>query len=156
MQIVRIGESFGRWDELLSLILSSFAYMDDMIDPPSSAYRLTPVSLAQKAAEESAFVALDGGILVGCIFLKPEPDALYVGKLAVATAYQNKGIGRLLMHVAEEAAQALQRPVLRLETRIELTGNHEAFARLGFRKTAERSHPGFTRTTFIEMRKDLA
>ncbi|MGK6314480.1 GNAT family N-acetyltransferase [Neorhizobium sp. DT-125] len=155
MEIIRISEDFGRWDELLALILSSFAYMDGVIDPPSSAHRLTPASLAQKAHDEIAFAANKDGRLVGCIFLKPEPGSLYLGKLAIAPAHQGKGIGRRLLAVAEDAAKENGLPALRLETRIELAGNHATFARWGFTKTAENSHPGFTRVTSIEMQKRI-
>ncbi|MGO7418170.1 GNAT family N-acetyltransferase, partial [Rhizobium ruizarguesonis] len=34
--------------------------------------------------------------------------------------------------------------------------NHAVFAAWGFSRTAEKSHPGFARTTFVEMRKVLA
>ena len=34
--------------------------------------------------------------------------------------------------------------------------SHATFAAWGFERTAEKSHPGFTRVTFIEMRKALA
>ncbi len=155
MTIDRIGADFERWDELLALILSSFAYMDDRIDPPSSAHRLTLQSLADKAAAEVAFAAYDGGNLLGCIFLRPESDCLYVGKLAIAPAAQGKGVGRQLLAAAEQVAGELSLPALRLETRIELVENHAVFARWGFIKTAENAHPGFTRTTSIEMRKQL-
>ena len=72
-EIVRIGEEFDRWQELLALIVSSFAYMDGVIDPPSSAHRLTLENLAEKARAEIAFVALDGDEIVGCLFCRPEP-----------------------------------------------------------------------------------
>lgn len=153
--IVRIDGSFGRWDELLALILSSFAYMDDVINPPSSAHRLTLASLAQKAIGEIAFVATEENRLVGCMFLKPEAECLYVGKLAVAPGQQGKGVGRRLLAIAENTAHSLNLSTLRLETRVELVGNHTTFGRWGFQKTAEKSHPGFDRVTFIEMRKTL-
>jgi N-acetylglutamate synthase-like GNAT family acetyltransferase len=156
IEIVRIDAGFGRWDELMALIRSSFAYMDGVIDPPSSAHRLTLASLAQKSVDEIAYVASENGRLVGCVFLKPEADCLYVGKLAVAPGQQGKGIGRQLLAVAETIAGERQLCVLRLETRIELTGNHDTFGRWGFEKTAEKSHAGFDRVTFIEMRKVLA
>ncbi|AXV17457.1 GNAT family N-acetyltransferase [Neorhizobium sp. SOG26] len=156
MDIVRIDESFSRWDELLALILSSFAYMEGVIDPPSSATRLTLAALAYKARDEIAFVAVEGERLVGCIFCRPEPESLYVGKFAVSPSHQGKGIGAKLLAVAEEVAREKGLPRLRLETRIELTDNHATFARWGFVKTAETSHPGFTRTTTIEMQKQLA
>ncbi|CDZ26154.1 Acetyltransferase, N-acetylglutamate synthase [Neorhizobium galegae bv. officinalis] len=155
IEIARIDEAFGRWDELLALILASFAYMDGVIDPPSSAHRLTLASLARKAGDEIAFAAIENGTLAGCVFCKPEPGFLYIGKLAIAPASQGKGIGRRLLAVAEGVARENGLPVLRLETRIELTANHATFARWGFAKTAENSHPGFTRITSIEMQKRL-
>ena len=154
--IVPISEDFGRWDQLLALILSSFAYMDEVIDPPSSAHRLTLASLAQKAREEIGFAAIEDGKLVGCVFCKIEPSSLYVGKLAIAPSHQRKGLGRRLLAVAEEIARKNGLSALRLETRIELTGNHLAFSKWGFEKTAENSHPGYDRVTSIEMRKRLA
>ncbi|WP_117193105.1 GNAT family N-acetyltransferase [Rhizobium terrae] len=156
MDIIRIDERFGRWDELLALILSSFAYMDGVIEPPSSAHRLTLASLAQKARDEIAFAAVEDGGLVGCVFCKPETDFLYLGKLAIAPAHQGRGVGRRLLAIAEEIARDRELSALRLETRIELAGNHATFARWGFEKTAENSHAGFTRVTSIEMQKRLA
>lgn len=152
----RIDGSFTRWGELLDLIQTSFAYMDGRIDPPSSAIHLTAESLAEKAKAEIAYAVEDGGNLAACIFLRPETECLYVGKLAVRPSAQGKGVGRRLLATAEEVARDLGLPALRLDTRIELVDNHSTFAAWGFAKTKERSHPGFTRVTFIEMRKALA
>jgi len=154
--IAKIGEEFSRWQELLALIMSSFAYMDGVIDPPSSAHRLTLENLAEKARVEIAFVALDGDEIVGCLFCRPEPPAcLYVGKLCVSPNAQGKGIGSVLLEQAEALARELALPALRLETRIELIANHAKFAAWGFVKTAENAHPGYSRTTSIEMTKFL-
>ncbi|PKA41973.1 GNAT family N-acetyltransferase [Rhizobium sullae] len=156
MRIVRIDESFSRWNELLQLILSSFAYMNGRINPPSSALSLTLQSLAEKATNEIGYVALEDEDLLGCMFLRPEPECLYLGKLAVAPKAQGKSVGRKLLQLAEAIAKARSLPTLRLDTRIELTDNHTVFAAWGFEKTAEKSHPGFDRVTYIEMRKVLA
>ena len=151
-----IRPDFADWQGLLALIMDSFAYMDGVIDPPSSAHRLTLETLAQKARDEIAFLAHDGEMLVGCIFLKPEPhDCLYVGKLAVSPQAQGRGIGRRLLQLAQAEAARLGLKELRLETRIELVANHASFSAWGFEKTAEKAHPGFQRPTFIEMRKRL-
>jgi GNAT superfamily N-acetyltransferase len=152
----RINDGFDRWDALLDLILTSFAYMNGRIDPPSSALALTAETLKTKAFSEIAYVAFDGEQLVGCIFCRPEMESLYVGKLAVLPAAQGKGIGKRLLGLAETTARELGRKALRLETRIELTDNHATFAAWGFRKTAENRHAGFDRTTSIEMRKAIA
>lgn len=149
-------ENFDRWEALLQLILKSFSYMDGVIDPPSSARRLTLQSLKDKAASEIGFVATTEGELSGCIFCRPEPpDVLYIGKLAVLPEMQAKGLGRQLLTAAEGVAVTSGAKRLRLETRIELSGNHATFARWGFVKSAERSHPGYERVTFIEMVKLL-
>ncbi|MBB3593005.1 N-acetylglutamate synthase-like GNAT family acetyltransferase [Rhizobium sp. BK529] len=151
----RIDGSFARWSELLHLIRASFAYMDGRIDPPSSAIRLTVESLTEKAKAEIAYAVENDGWLTGCMFLRPEADCLYIGKLAVLPSAQGKGIGRRLLDIAEETARDLDLPALRLETRVELVDNHSTFSAWGFARTAEKSHPGFTRTTFVEMRKTL-
>ncbi|KSV82338.1 MULTISPECIES: GNAT family N-acetyltransferase [Sinorhizobium/Ensifer group] len=155
MQIFRIDEAFDRYEELLALILGAFSYMDERIDPPSSAHALNIELLRQKIADEIAFGVRDGERLVGCIFCKPEDDCLYIGKLAVAPETQGKGIGRLLLAEAEATARALKLPALRLLTRIELIDNHRAFAAWGFVQSGTMCHPGFTRPTAIEMRKTL-
>lgn len=153
--IQRLNGSFDRWDELLDLILTSFAYMDGRIDPPSSAHALTPRSLREKALNEIGYVALDGNKIAGCVFCRAEPDSLYIGKLAVLPETQGKGIGKRLLTYAEAEARKRGLAILRLETRIELVDNHATFTAWGFTKIAENRHAGFDRTTSIEMRKFL-
>ncbi|ASY58835.1 GNAT family N-acetyltransferase [Sinorhizobium sp. CCBAU 05631] len=155
METLRLDPGFDRYEELLALILKSFASMDGRIDPPSSAHALTVESLRQKSRDEVGFVVADGADLLGCVFLKPEPDCLYIGKLAIDPGHQGKGLGRQLLTAAEETARSLGLPALRLQTRIELTENHATFAAWGFVETGRSAHPGFTRPTSIEMRKML-
>ncbi|MGO8396419.1 GNAT family N-acetyltransferase, partial [Rhizobium ruizarguesonis] len=85
--------TFTRWDELLALILSSFASMNGRIDPQSSALKLTTESLSENSRAEIGHVAIDGEKLIGCLFLRPETYCLYVGKLAVLPEAQGKGLG---------------------------------------------------------------
>jgi predicted N-acetyltransferase YhbS len=101
IRIERIGAGFSRWQELLNLIHASFCYMDGLIDPPSSAHRLTTDGLRDKAREEIGLVAFDGDAILGCAFLAERADHIYLGKLAVAPALQGRGIGRALMAAAE-------------------------------------------------------
>ncbi|WGW03163.1 GNAT family N-acetyltransferase [Tropicibacter oceani] len=145
---------FCDWPGLHRLIMDSFAYMDGVIDPPSSAHQLTPEILARKAQDEHLY--LSGDPLTGCGFFAPRPDALYIGKLAIAPGAQGRGLGRAFVAQAEALARDLSLPKLQLETRIELTANHAAFAALGFVTTAHKAHPGFDRPTSITMEKPLA
>lgn len=147
---------FDRWVDLLDLVRRSFATMDGVIDPPSSVHRLTPATLAEKAARETVLLALVGGRLAGCVFLADRGSDVYVGKLAVEPGMQGKGIGRRLMDAAEHHALGLGRTALELQARVELTGNQAAFARLGFREAGRTAHDGFDRPTSVTMRKELA
>ena len=134
LSIARIAAGFDRWDDVLALIMRAFAFMDGVIDPPSSAHLLTADTLRDKAGRETGFVALDGDRIVGCVFALERADDLYVGKLAVAPDRQGQGIGRRLMRAVERLALDRGKAALELQTRIELTANHAAFARLGFTK----------------------
>ena len=133
--------------------MRAFAFMDGVIDPPSSAHLLTVDVLRDKALHETGFVALDGDRIVGCVFALERADDFYVGKLAVAPDCQGQGIGRRLMRAVERLAVDRGKAALDLQTRIELTANHAAFARLGFHETERTAHEGYDRPTSITMRK---
>lgn len=154
--IAPMPPGFAAWDDLLALIGRAFAPMDGVIDPPSSALALTPASLRDKAGQETVFLAHAGARLAGCLFMAARADRFYLGKLAVDPAMQRQGIGRRLVEAAEDAARQAGKPVLELQTRVELDANHRAFERLGFRETGRTAHPGFARPTSVTMRRDLA
>ncbi|WP_137929430.1 GNAT family N-acetyltransferase [Mesorhizobium comanense] len=156
VSITRIPAGFARWDEVLALILEAFAFMDGVIDPPSSAHRLSVDTLRMKADRETGFLALDKGRIVGCLFALERADDFYVGKLAVAPDRHGRGIGRKLMRAAEVLASGRGKPALELETRIELVTNHATFARLGFQETGRTAHEGYDKPTSITMRKSIS
>ena len=155
IEIGRATAGDTRWGELLALLHEAFEYQRARIDPPSSLYRLDAASLAQKAQEETLFVATDAGQLVGCAFARLERDCVYVGKVAVRPGWQGQGLGRRLMQAVECHALQTGRSVLELETRIELVENHATFAALGFVRTAEHAHAGYDRPTYVTMQKSL-
>lgn len=146
------ARDFSDWERVLRLILDAFAYMGPRIDPPSSALRLTPKSVQAHAESGTLLLAHRANDLVGCLFLHHKSDALYISKLAVSPTLQRAGVGRKLMEATRCEARRRGIGTLELETRIELTENHAAFARMGFIKTAETSHKGFDRPTSIVMR----
>ncbi|RWE68568.1 MAG: GNAT family N-acetyltransferase [Mesorhizobium sp.] len=155
ISIIGLPADFHRWDDLLALIRRAFAYMDGVIDPPSSAHLLSAGSLAGKAKKEMGFVAVENGRIVGCVFALERARDFYVGKLAVEPALQDQGVGARLMQAVEDLARARGKDAIELQTRIELTANHAAFARLGFRETGRTAHAGYDRPTSITMRKVL-
>jgi GNAT superfamily N-acetyltransferase len=148
----RAPADFADWHRVQALILDAFAPMEGRIDPPSSALRLTAESMAIDAANGALLLAELAGVPVGCIFVRPKNGVLYIGKLAVRPDLHGRGIGRTLVAAARAEARGLGLETLELQTRVELTENHAAFARMGFVKVGETAHPGFERPTSITMR----
>lgn len=134
---------------VLSLIRSSFAFMADRIDPPSSANRLTLHDIAQQAATAEVWVLEDLGNPIACVFLTPQDGQLYLGKLAVAESFRKQGLARQLVKHATARARSLGLTAVVLETRVELTENHAAFRAMGFMPDGERAHPGYDRPTTL-------
>lgn len=144
------------WGAVLRLLHENFAYMEARIDPPSSLHNLTAQHIADFACDEQLLVIEDqNGSPVACAFLTSKTNSIYVGKLAVAKQVRGRGYARQFFDYAEDCARSAGLAFLELETRIELTENHATFAKMGFVKTAETSHPGFDRPTSITMQKRL-
>jgi GNAT superfamily N-acetyltransferase len=129
--------------------------MEGRIDPPSSAHRLTVEDMAAQAATGAVWVVEDRARPIACLFGKVLGDTYYVGKLAVAETHRGRGLARLLIETAEAEARTHGLCSMELESRIELTENHAAFARMGFVRTGETAHDGYARPTSITMQKPL-
>jgi len=140
---------------ILNLIRAAFAYMDGVVDPPSSVHRLTEADLARHARDGEVWLIDELGVPLACMVLTPKPDRLYIGKLAVAAAHRRHGLGRQLLDHAALRARALGLGVLEMESRVELTGNHAAFAALGFQRTGETAHPGYDRPTSVTFQRQV-
>ena len=134
---------------VLALIQSSFAFMDGRIAPPSSAHRLTVADLARSAATGEVWVIEDPGLILACTVLTPRPDHLYLGKLAVDPSVRRQGLATQLVRRGLRQSRARGLAEVRLETRVELTENHQAFRAMGFAEVARTAHPGFDRPTSI-------
>lgn len=136
---------------VLQLIQREFAYMDGLIDPPSSMHRLTTDDLATGPGE--TWVA--GTPPVACVVMTPKPDVLYLGKLAVAAGERGRGLAGALLVQATFRARELGKQWLELETRIELVDNHRVFAALGFVETGRNAHAGYDVPTSITFRRPV-
>lgn len=143
------------WAELHALIHQAYAYMDGVIDPPSSLHRMSVADFAQKARDETLIVAKLDGQLTGCLFCRREQDWIYVGKVAVSPDHQGKGICKALFAHAFNLAKSQGCKGLELETRIELVKNHRTFEKLGFAKVGDNAHEGYDRPTSIRMRATI-
>jgi ribosomal protein S18 acetylase RimI-like enzyme len=138
--------------ETFALIRDSFAYMDGVIDPPSSMHALTLTDLT--AAPSELWVI--GQPIIACVILTPKPSALYIGKLSVAVSHRGQGLARMLIDLAETRAKALGLTHLELQTRVELVANQAAFIAMGFVEIARTAHTGYTRPTSITYQRKIA
>lgn len=145
----RIGVHDLALVQALGLIREAFAYMDGIIDPPSSVHRLTLAALQAPGTEVWAI----GRPIDACMVLTPKPTVLYVGKLAVAEQARRRRLGTILLNAAEERARELGLGYLELQTRVELTGNQAAFVAMGFAEVARTAHDGYARVTSITYRR---
>ena len=137
----------------LALIRAEFAFMDGRIDPPSSMHRLSGATILDQ--NEAGEVWVIGNPPCACIFLTPQADSLYLGKLAVAASARGTGLARRLIALAETRAQSLGLPALELSVRVELTENHAAFRALGFVETGRTAHKGYARPTSVTFRRPV-
>lgn len=146
-------EDHAQLTAVLSLIRRSFAYMDGRIDPPSSQHRLT-LGAVQDWARAGQLWTI-GAPAVACAVFQEKGDALYIGKLAVDAGQRGRGLARALLGRAATQAHLRGLSALELNTRIELSENHAAFARMGFEITARLAHSGYDRPTYVVMRRKI-
>lgn len=140
---------------LADLIVRAFAPYVGRLDPPPSAIKETPATIAARFADHVALIAESDAEPVGCVFLQHQGDAVYLSRVAVDAAWRGQGVARALLGAAEAAARDVGAAQLTLGVRVALPDNRRLFESCGFRLVAERSHPGYTITTSLDMAKTL-
>ena len=86
-------------------------------------------------------LALVADELAGLIETIEQPDHLLIENVAVAPAFQGKGLGRRLMAHAERLAVQRGRTEIRLYTNARFTENVALYRRLGYRIDREETGP---------------
>jgi ribosomal protein S18 acetylase RimI-like enzyme len=141
---------------LASTIAACFEQYRGKLIPESSAFRETPEAIvAQFKSGTGAFIAEQGGEVVGCVMTEPLEGDLYFGRLAVLPAARGRGLAAKLIAAVEADARARGLPGVRLGVRIALPANQKLFNSLGYREISREAHPGFDHPTSINMRKAL-
>jgi ribosomal protein S18 acetylase RimI-like enzyme len=146
---VRRCSDASRAAELHAFTQGVFGVFD--IDPPSSVLKETAADFAARLRDETCFIIEAEGQLIASIFCRPEGDALYIGRLAVAPAFRRRGIANALMEAAKAQARRCGAKRITLGARIVLPGNVALFRRHGFAIVRETCHPGFTTPTSYDM-----
>lgn len=139
--------------EILSLIKDSFAYMEGRIDPPSSIESYDLDAFRADVSEQELWTF--GEPVTACILLKPQENALYLGRLAVAQHARGGRLGQKLVEHACARARHHCLVYLELKVRIELTDNQQFFSALGFYEASRSAHSGYDRPTYITLQRPV-
>lgn len=78
----------------------------------------------------------------------PKDDAFFIENIAIAPVEQGRGLGIVLMNLAEQAAQERELTLLRLYTNVKMVENIAFYTRLGFIENERRKENGFHRAYF--------
>jgi ribosomal protein S18 acetylase RimI-like enzyme len=103
------------------------------------------------AKSGEAWVAEQGGTIVGLLVLVPALDHLLLENVAVAPPAQCLGVGARLLRLAEERARAHGLPEVRLYTNEAMTENLAYYPRRGYRETHRATQDGFRRVFFSKV-----
>jgi ribosomal protein S18 acetylase RimI-like enzyme len=106
---------------------------------------------AEIAAGRVVVIEADGAI-TGYMVAWPEPDAYFIGNIAVDPACQGRGAGRRLIDHAIREARRRGLSALRLYTHATMHENQAIYAHMGFVETHRATEQGLHR---VFMRWDL-
>ena len=101
------------------------------------------------AGEVSVCVAAE--TIAGVLVLEPALDHLLLDNIAVAPAWQGRGVGRRLLDFADAEARRMGYPELRLYTHVLMHENIALYARLGWQETGRGDQAGFQRVFMRKM-----
>ena len=87
----------------------------------------------------------DDGVLAALIEMDPKPDHLLIVNVAVAPAFQGRGLGRQLLAHAERVAATLALDEVRLYTNILMVANVRLYLAQGYRIDCEEPFMGGAR-----------
>jgi ribosomal protein S18 acetylase RimI-like enzyme len=103
----------------------------------------------QVLRDDDVLLAFDDTELVGVLVLSRHDDAFYVENVAVAPSWQKRGVGRMLLTYAEDAARRAGFAAVTLYTNVGMTENQALYRRIGYVEFERRGYRVF-------MRKPLA
>ena len=103
---------------------------------------------AESIARDVVWVAEVGGHIGGFLVLVDQPDSTLLENVAVDPEWQGRGIGRLLIGIAEDHAKATGKGAVRLYTNAAMRENRGLYAHLGYAEVDRRVEDGFDRVFY--------
>lgn len=107
---------------------------------------------ALRVADGTAFVLEIDGVIAGITVLLPFEGYLLLDNVAVAPAFQGRGVGRTLIDFAEAETARRGYAEIRLYTHETMVENIRLYQRLGWEETHRAEQAGYAR---VFMRKRL-
>ena len=138
---------------ILAVTKAAYASHAGRLDPPSGVVREQPEAVERYLNDGGVIVAEVDGQIVGAVRYEPRDDHLYLGRLAVAPAWQRQGIGRRLVEAVEEWALLLGLDEVHLGVRMELTEYHDLYRRLGYVDNGTAPFKHDERYHYLKMKK---
>ncbi len=141
--------------DVLEVTTAAYAGYAGRLTPASSALGETAGAVARYLERGGVIVAEAEGQIVGAVRYEPDADFVYLARLAVAPAWQGRGLGRRLVEAVEEWAVLLGLDEVRLGVRLELPSNHELYRHLGYVEDGLAPFSHEPRYSYLKMRKRL-
>ena len=140
---------------IAELVRLAFSQQSAPTNPPSSALKETPATIARELEDGGGAIVHGGDALVGAVLWRDEHGSLYVGRLAVDPAHRRRGIARMLMAEAEREARRRGLRRMHLGVRLALEDNRRLFTSCGFVEAELLGHDGFSEPTWVRMERRL-
>ncbi len=100
---------------------------------------------AEAIARDVVWVAEVDAHVAGFLVLVDQATVMLLENVAVHPEWQGRGIGRLLIDLAEQHARAVGKSAVRLYTNAAMLGNRQLYSRLGYAEVDRRVEDGFDR-----------
>ncbi|NJM91744.1 MAG: GNAT family N-acetyltransferase [Rhodospirillaceae bacterium] len=142
-------------EAIVALIQRAFGEYRGKLRPESGALLETADTIRTAMTTATVLVAERAGRILGCVSVRRKDGHGYAGRLAVEPMERRIGVARALMAQAEGLARQMGADRLQVDVRLKLRDNRAFFRALGFKEGAERCHPGFSQSTYVEMEKIL-
>lgn len=125
-----------------------YAIMQQAFAEPGAALPVESGALAETLADVKAAMVEGGAVLafvddqpVGSARFGCQPDALYVGRVAVLPSHRRQGIASDMMRFLERLAPSLGRRMVRIGVRQSLPSNVALYTSLGYAVVSAEPHP---------------
>ncbi|HEX3302236.1 MAG TPA: GNAT family N-acetyltransferase [Thermomicrobiales bacterium] len=140
---------------VLRLAVEAFAEFRDTLVPPPGILVESVDDVARYIETGGAVIAWDCDVPVGSARFHPEPDHLYIGRVAVPPAYRRRGIATEMMRFLEDHARSIGFTETRVQVRQSLPSNVALYQSLGYIVRSADPHPRVPEAIVLTLIKRL-